>query len=67
MRFTATVNSAADILAPTDANVKPDERIELITKTDEPGTKASCKALRLLLVFPKHVAEPKKQVPSCWV
>ena len=59
LRFTATVNSAADILAPTDANVKPDERIELITKTDEPGAKASRKALRQLLDFPNHLAEPQ--------
>lgn len=59
LRFTAAANSATDILAPTDANVKPDERIELIAKTDEPGTKASRKALRLLLDFPNHVAEPQ--------
>lgn len=59
MRFTATVNSATDILAPTDAHVKPDERIELITKTDEPGAKVSGKALRQLLGFPNHLAEPQ--------
>lgn len=59
LRFTAAVNSATDILAPADANVKPDERIELITKTDKPGTKASRKALRQLLDFPKYVAEPQ--------
>lgn len=59
LRFTAAVNSATDILAPTDANVKPDERIELIAKTDEPGTKASRKALRQLLDFPNHLAEPQ--------
>ena len=59
LRFTATVNSAADILAPTDANVKPDERIELITKADKLGTKASRKALRQLLDFPNHLAEPQ--------
>ena len=59
LRFTATVNSAADILAPTDANVKPDERIELITKADKLGAKASRKAIRQLLDFPNHLAEPQ--------
>lgn len=59
LRFTAVENSATCILAPVDANVKPDERIELITKTDKPGAKASRKALRLLLDFPNHLAEPQ--------
>ena len=59
LRFTAVENSATCILAPADANVKPDERIELITKTDKPGAKASRKALRLLLDFPNHLAEPQ--------
>lgn len=59
LRFTAVENSATCILAPADANVKPDERIELITKTDKPGAKASHKALRLLLDFPNHLAEPQ--------
>lgn len=59
LRFTAAVNSATDILAPTDANAKPDERIKLIAKTDEPGAKASRKAIRQLLDFPNHLAEPQ--------
>lgn len=59
LRFTAVENSATCILAPADANVKPDERIELITKTDKPGAKASRKALRLLLDFPNLLAEPQ--------
>lgn len=59
LRFTAVENSTTCILAPADANVKPDERIELITKTDKPGAKASRKALRLLLDFPNHLAEPQ--------
>lgn len=59
LRFTAAENAATCILAPADANVKPDERIELITKTDKPGAKASHKALRQLLDFPKYVAEPQ--------
>ena len=59
LRFTAVEDAATCILAPTDANIKPDRRIELITKTDEPGAKASGKALRQLLDFPNHLAEPQ--------
>lgn len=59
LRFTATVNSAADILAPTDANVKLAERIDLVAKEDKLSTKASRKAIRQLLDFPNHLAEPQ--------
>ena len=59
LRFTAVENSATCILAPADANVKPDERIKLIAKTDEPGANASRKAIRQLLDFPNHLAEPQ--------
>ena len=59
LRFTATVNSATDILAPTDATVKPAERIDLTAKADKLGAKASRKALRQLLDFPNHLAEPQ--------
>ena len=59
LRFTATVNSATDILAPTDANVKLAERIDLTAKADKLGTKAARKAIRQLLDFPNHLAEPQ--------
>lgn len=59
LRFTATVNSATDILAPTDANVKLAERIDLAAKEDKLSTKASRKAIRQLLDFPNHLAEPQ--------
>lgn len=59
LRFTATVNSATDILAPTDANVKLAERIDLVAKEDKLSTKASRKAIRQLLDFPNHLAEPQ--------
>lgn len=59
LRFTATVNSATDILAPTDANVKLAERIDLVAKEDKLGAKASRKAIRQLLDFPNHLAEPQ--------
>lgn len=59
LRFTATVNSATGILAPTDANVKLAERIDLAAKEDKLSTKASRKAIRQLLDFPNHLAEPQ--------
>ena len=59
LRFTATVNSATDILAPTDANVKLAERIDLAAKEDKLSIKASRKAIRQLLDFPNHLAEPQ--------
>ena len=56
LRFTATVNSATDILAPTDANVKLAERIDLAAKEDKLSTKASRKAIRQLLDFPQQIS-----------
>lgn len=57
--FTAAENAATCILAPADASVKPKESVVLTAKTDKLGTKASRKALRQLLDFPKYVAEPQ--------
>ena len=59
LRFTAAENAATCILAPADANVKPWEDVELTAKADKLGTKASRKALRHLLDFPNHLAEPQ--------
>lgn len=57
--FTAAENAATCILTPADASVKPKESVVLTAKTDKLGTKASRKALRQLLDFPKYVAEPQ--------
>lgn len=57
--FTAAMNAATGSLSPTDANVKPTEHIDLAAKADKLGTKASRKALRQLLDFPNHLAEPQ--------
>lgn len=59
LRFTAAMNAATGSLSPTDANVKHVERIDLAAKEDKLGAKASRKALRQLLDFPNHVAEPQ--------
>ena len=59
LRFTAAEDAATCILAPTDANVKANEHIDLAAKADKRGTKASRKALRQLLDFPNHLAEPQ--------
>ena len=59
LRFIADMNPATGSLSPTDANVKPTEHIDLAAKADKLGTKASRKALRQLLDFPNHLAEPQ--------
>lgn len=59
LRFTAAMNAATGSLSPTDANVKHVERIDLAAKEDKLSTKASRKAIRQLLDFPHHVAEPQ--------
>lgn len=59
LRFTAAMNAATGSLSPTDANVKHVERIDLAAKEDKLGAKASRKAIRQLLDFPNHVAEPQ--------
>lgn len=59
LRFTAAMNAATGSLSPTDAIVKHAERIDLAAKEDKLSTKASRKALRHLLDFPKYVAEPQ--------
>lgn len=59
LRFTAAMNAATGSLSPTDANVKHVERIDLAAKEDKLGAKASRKALRQLLDFPNHLAEPQ--------
>ena len=59
LRFTAAENAATCILAPADASVKPKESVVLTAKADKLGTKASRKALRHLLDFPNHLAEPQ--------
>lgn len=59
LRFTAAMNAATGSLSPTDANVKHVERIDLAAKEDKLSTKASRKALRHLLDFPNHLAEPQ--------
>ena len=53
LRFTAAMNVATGSLSPTDANVKSAERIDLVAKEDKLSTRASRKALRQLLDFPK--------------
>ena len=59
LRFTAAMNAATGSLSPTDAIVKHAERIDLAAKEDKLSTKASRKALRHLLDFPNHLAEPQ--------
>lgn len=59
LRFTAAMNAATGSLSPTDANVKPTEHIDLAAKEDKLSTNASRKAIRQLLDFPNHVAEPQ--------
>lgn len=59
LRFTAAENAATCILVPADASVKPREGVELTAKADKLGAKASGKALRQLLDFPNHLAEPQ--------
>lgn len=59
LRFTAAMNVATGSLSPTDAIVKHAERIDLAAKEDKLSTKASHKALRHLLDFPNHLAEPQ--------
>lgn len=57
--FTAVENTDTGILIPADASVKPAERIDLTAKADKLGAKASRKAIRQLLDFPNHLAEPQ--------
>lgn len=59
LRFTAAMNTATGSLSPTDANVKSAERIDLAAKEDKLSAKASRKAIRQLLDFPNHLAEPQ--------
>lgn len=59
LRFTAAMNAATGSLSPTDAIVKHAERIDLAAKEDKLSTKASREAVRRLLDFPNHVAEPQ--------
>lgn len=59
LRFTAAMNAATGSLSPTDANVKHVERIDLAAKENKLSTKASRKAIRQLLDFPHHLAEPQ--------
>lgn len=59
LRFTAAMNAVTGSLSPTDANVKSAECIDLAAKEDKLSTKASRKAIRQLLDFPNHLAEPQ--------
>lgn len=59
LRFTAAMNAVTGSLSPTDANVKSAECIDLAVKEDKLSTKASRKAIRQLLDFPNHLAEPQ--------
>ena len=56
--FNATEDKPTNILVPTNIAVKPD-RIELFSKKDKSAPEASQAALRQLLDFPNHVAEPQ--------
>ena len=59
LHFNATEDRATNSLAPTIASVKANEHIDLTAKADKLGTKASRKAIRQLLDFPNHLAEPQ--------
>lgn len=59
LHFNATEDRATNSLAPTIASVKANEHIDLTAKADKLGTKASRKAIRHLLDFPNHLAEPQ--------
>ena len=59
LHFNATEDRATNSLAPTIASVKANEHIDLAAKADKLGTKAARKAIRQLLDFPNHLAEPQ--------
>ena len=59
LRFIAAEGKESAILTPTSAVVKADSRIKLTAKVDKLGQKASREAVRRLLDFPNHVAEPR--------
>lgn len=59
LRFIAAEGKDSAILTPTSAVVKADNRIKLTAKADKLGQKASREAVRRLLDFPNHVAEPR--------
>lgn len=59
LHFNATEDRATNSLAPTIASVKANEHIDLTAKADKLGTKASREAIRHLLDFPNHLAEPQ--------
>ena len=59
LHFNATEDRATNSLAPTIASVKAKEHIDLAAKADKLGTKAARKAIRQLLDFPNHLAEPQ--------
>ena len=56
--FNATEDKPTNILVPTNIAVKP-VRIELFSKKDKSAPEASRKAIRQLLNFPNHLAEPQ--------
>lgn len=58
LRFTAAMGPG-NILTPVAPAVKSEERLELTAKADKLGQKASREAVRRLLDFPNHVAEPQ--------
>ena len=58
LRFTAAMGPG-NILTPVAPAVKSEERLELTAKADKLGQKASREAVRRLLDFPNHVAEPR--------
>ena len=58
LRFTANMDPG-NILTPVAPTVKSEERIKLTAKVDKLGQKASREAVRRLLDFPNHVAEPQ--------
>lgn len=59
LHFNATEDRATNSLAPTIVSVKANEHIDLAAKADKLGTKAARKAIRQLLDFPNHLAEPQ--------
>lgn len=59
LRFNATEDKSTNILMPANIAIKYKENVELTAKEDKLGAKASRKALRQLLDFPNHLAEPQ--------
>ena len=59
LRFNATEDKSTNILMPANIAIKHKENVELTAKEDKLGAKASRKALRQLLDFPNHLAEPQ--------